>query len=71
MTRPLARCAVRAWPFLLAAARAGAGPGAIVVGPAGEVVRLDEDGSATPILPPGHPRPGIAGDPCAALGARP
>lgn len=40
------------------------------IGPTGEVLRVNADGSATPILPPGHPRPGIAAEPTATGGAR-
>ncbi len=38
--------------------------GAIVVG-AGEVLRVFEDGRVEPVLPGGHPRPGVASDPTA------
>lgn len=38
------------------------------VAPDGPVVRLNADGSATPMLAPGMPRPGIASEPCATRG---
>lgn len=39
-------------------------PGSIYQGPTGDVVRVLESGDVDPVLPPGHPRPGIAADPC-------
>lgn len=37
--------------------------GAVLVGPAGEVVRVLDDGTVAEVLPPGHPRGGAASDP--------
>jgi hypothetical protein len=37
-------------------------------GPDGHAVRVNADGSATPVLVPGHPRAGVAADPCATRG---
>jgi hypothetical protein len=53
----------RAWPVLRGLAYAE--PGTVLVGDCGEVLRVREDGGAEPVLPPGHPRPGIASDPTA------
>jgi hypothetical protein len=55
--------AARYWPLLRGVAPVP--PGAIVVGPTGEILRIGEDGSAAPVLPPGYARPGIAANPCA------
>jgi hypothetical protein len=52
-----------AWPVLRGLAYAE--PGTVLVGDCGEILRIREDGGADPVLPPGHPRPGIAADPCA------
>lgn len=38
-------------------------PWSIVIGPTGEVLRVRADGGADPVLPGGHPRPGIAAAP--------
>jgi hypothetical protein len=57
----IAAAARRAWPFLPEAAPAGSW----WQGPGGEVVRVEADGSASPLAAPGHPRPGVAADPCA------
>lgn len=35
------------------------------VSPHGDAVRVQPDGSCAPLLAPGHPRAGIASDPCA------
>jgi len=34
------------------------------IGPDGSTVRVNADGTVTPVLAPGHPRPGIAAEPC-------
>lgn len=43
-------------------------PGTILVGLAGEQLRVREDGGIDPVLKAGHPRPGIAADPTAIRG---
>jgi hypothetical protein len=35
------------------------------IGPDGYTVRVNADGSTTPVLAPGYPRPGIASEPSA------
>jgi hypothetical protein len=48
-----------AWPWLPRAM-----PGhCILVGPTGEVVKLNPDGTVDELLPGGHPHGGIASDP--------
>lgn len=49
------------WSFLPCIAKAGA----IFIGPAGEVVRIREDGGADRVLQGGCPHGGIAEDPSA------
>jgi hypothetical protein len=58
---PIDARARRAWPFLPASAPAGSW----WQGPTGDLVRVEPDGTATPLAAPGHPRPGIAADPTA------
>jgi hypothetical protein len=57
---PIDPRARRAYAFPVAALPAGA----IVIGLAGEVLRVRSDGGADEILPGGHPRSGAASDPC-------
>lgn len=52
------RCA-RAWGWLPPAAPAGA----VLVGPHGVTVKVNEDGTVDEVLPGGHPRAGAASDP--------
>ncbi len=52
-----------AWPAL--AGVAFAQPGTIFQGPSGELLRIREDGGADELVAGGHPRAGIASDPCA------
>lgn len=60
----LAACARREWPWLPLRADAGD----VLVGPAGPVLRVRDDGGCDVLLPGGYPRPGPAGDPCAQRG---
>lgn len=54
----------RAWPGALRDL-AYAPPGVVVVGLGGELLRVLEDGTVDQVLASGHPRGGIASDPCA------
>jgi bifunctional DNA-binding transcriptional regulator/antitoxin component of YhaV-PrlF toxin-antitoxin module len=40
-------------------------PVGIIVQPDGTPLRVSPDGDVDPVLPPGHPHAGIAGDPAA------
>lgn len=53
--------AASAWPVLRGVA--GVPAGAVLIGGAGEIVRVRQDGGAEAVLPGGHPRPEIAADP--------
>ncbi len=53
--------AARAWHALRGITHAV--PGTVIVGLAGEVLRVREDGGADPVLPGGHPRAGVASEP--------
>lgn len=64
---PLDPRARRAWPVLRGVAYAP--PGTVFVGDLGEIVRVREDGGAEEVLPPGHPRRGVAADPTARRAA--
>jgi len=52
------RC-LEAWRWLPRAAPANA----VLVGPGGVTVKVNEDGSVDEVLPGGHPRAGAASDP--------
>jgi hypothetical protein len=53
----------RAWPAIAAITHAL--PGVLVIGDDGTTLRVRADGGVEEVLPGGHARPGIAGDPCA------
>lgn len=55
------RRAARAWPALRGIDRLPVG--AVVVGLAGEVLRVPGDGGVDRVIAGGHPRAGAAGDP--------
>ncbi len=48
-----------AWPWL----PSHAVPGAVLLGPTGEVLRVAGDGALDEVLAPGHPHGGAARDP--------
>jgi hypothetical protein len=56
--------AARSYPALRGIAYAQ--PGTVIVGDDGTTLRIRADGGADEVLPPGHPRAGIASDPTAA-----
>lgn len=56
--------AARAWPFLRGVRLPA---GAVILGPAGERVRLRADGGVDEVIQGGRPRGGISADPSAAV----
>ncbi len=66
MTAPVAidPRARREWPALHGLAYAV--PGTVLIGEAGEVLRVRPDGGVDQVLPGGHPRAGAASEPCNA-----
>lgn len=59
---PVDERARAAWPHLPLRAP----PASVWIGACGETVRVRDDGTGEAVLPPGHPRPGPASDPCNA-----
>ena len=59
VTVRVAARALAEWPWLPPECAAGA----VLVGPLGDVVRLNADGTTDLLLPGGHPHAGAASDP--------